>query len=491
MADISKIQLQDGTYDIKDEISRNAINKIAYNNIFVGTFFDITYNRVHFLTSLDGINWNEFNKSVNIIGRDPQLTYNEDNKTFYLCVTAGSGEVNCKIYTSTDFTTWTEHEIKLGLSNICWAPELFFDDNKIYLLISNGTENAMQQVLFECASLENLTFENGRTLNLGLTDVIDGSLTKYNSTYYLIVKDDTTDRQKIYTSNDLTSWIIVNSNVLNSSEICEGGQLLNINGRWHFYGDTYMYAYQYGIMQTDDITNFGKIIHSTSLTNYRHGSVLLLKNDANKIVTNVSDYNNAVVIRKQDHGTILTGTIDKLIVYPDYIYRVQGDVVINTIENPYNLQLLPIIFTTSVGATLTIPIGSSTQATVITNTYATNEKLMLVSLQADWYYLSGGCIKENISASDLYEVNSNDWTVTLYKAVRMNNMVHIELNLRKTSSTSTEAITFKAPFKPVSATQINNDKGTNMFVRSNGTVQGTALLNVSEDVYCYLSYEIE
>ena len=70
-------------------------------------------------------------------------------------------------------------------------------------------------------------------------------------------------------------------------------------------------------------------------------------------------------------------------------------------------------------------------------------------------------------------------------------VTHIELNLRKTSSTSTEAITFKAPFKPVSATQINNDKGTNMFVRSNGTVQGTALLNVSEDVYCYLSYEIE
>lgn len=490
MADISKIRLETGTYDIKDEISREAINKIAYNNIFVGTFFDLTYQKVHFLTSLDGINWNEFNKSVNISGRDPQLTYNKDNKTFYLCVTFGTSNVNCRIYTSTDFINWDEHNIDLGLNNICWAPELFYDNDKIYLLISNGTENNMQQLMFECTDIDNLTFENGRTLNLGLSDVIDGDMVKYNGTYYLIVKDDTTDRQIIYSSNDLMAWIPINNNVLNSSEICEGGQILNINDRWYFYGDTYMHAYQYGIMQTDDITNFGKIIHSTSLTNYRHGSILLLDGEANKIVTSVSDYNNAVVIRKQDRGIILEGTIDNLIVYPDYIYRIQGNVVINNIENPYNLQFLPVIFTTNVGATLTIPLGNPAQTKVITNSYASNEKLILISLQANWYYMNGGVIRENINASDLYDVNSNDWSVTLYKAVRVDNMLHLEFNLKKLSSTSTEAITFKDPFKPISATQMNNDKGINIFVRSDGTIQGSPLLTENTDTYCYMSYEI-
>ena len=96
----------------------------------------------------------------------------------------------------------------------------------------------------------------------------------------------------------LLTFTVINSDVLNMNVECEGGQLLNINDRWYFYGDTW---YNYGLycyMQTEDITNFGYLIPN-GLTGYRHGSVLYLEDrEAINLITSIEDYNTASRIKE-------------------------------------------------------------------------------------------------------------------------------------------------------------------------------------------------
>lgn len=495
MADISKIQIESGTFDIKDEISREKVNKVAYNNIFVGTFFDVTSLRVHFVTSLDGQNWSEFNRDVVITGvRDPQLTYNPNNKTFYLCVTKGGPGVNTTIFTSTDFINWTEHPIALGYNAVCWAPELFFDDNdKVYLTISVGELGSMKIHLLECTNLETFTFTNDIILPLNIDDVIDSSIIKYNGAYYLTVKNNTTSKQMIFVSNNLLNFSVLNNDVLNMNVECEGGQLLNINDRWYFYGDTWMNYGLYGFMQSDDITNFGYLIPN-GLSGYRHGSVLYLEDrEAINLITSLEDYNTTSRVTEGNRIILLSGNYDKLVVIPDFIYRINATTTITELVNPYNLQFMPLIFTTNRSATITLPLGTGGgQSTTISNSYSNNEKLMIVNLQ-DTRFINGGRIKKTISASDLYdENNTSDWTTTLHTAILSDNMLHLEFTItKKVASSSVAPITFKAPFRPLNSTQLNNDQGVNMFIRANGTIGGANSCTQNQATYCYVTFEIE
>lgn len=493
MADISKITILSGTYDIKDEISREKVNKVAYNNIFVGTFFDSDTLTIHFVTSLDGQNWSEFNKGVHITGvRDPQLIYNPNNNTFYLSATKSGTGYNFVIYTSTDFENWTLHNIDLGFNTACWAPELFLDGENLYLTISVGELGAMKIHLLECTDIDNLTFDNDSTLPLNIEDVIDASLIKYNGVYYLTVKDNTTAKQIIYLSTNLLTFSVINNDVLGMDVECEGGQLLNINGRWYFYGDTWYNYGLYGYMQTDDITNFGYLIPN-GLSGLRHGSVLYLT-DRNAIntVTDVSDYNTTSKIQERNRLVLLEGSYDKLVILPDFLYRINGTTTITEIINPYNIKYVSLMFTAPRSATLTLPLGTANTATTIYNSYSNNEKLMVLNLQ-DKRFINGGRIKKTIAASDLWTVNDNEeWSVTLYDSILSDNILHLTFSITKlVDSATVHPITLKAPFVPLNPTPVNNDKGLSMYIRSNGTMFNSNSATKDEATYCYMEFEIE
>ena len=73
MADISKITIQSGTYDVKDEKARNRLN--LTDNIYLGCFFDPDdLNKLVFKISLDAKNWQTLSK-LTINGRDPSIIY--------------------------------------------------------------------------------------------------------------------------------------------------------------------------------------------------------------------------------------------------------------------------------------------------------------------------------------------------------------------------------------------------------------------------------
>ena len=501
---------QDGTLDkiinqhIFDELN-NKINNleenlkyITYNKIFLGTFFDAKNEKVHFLTSLDGQNWSEFNKNVSISGRDPQLIYNKNNKTFYLSLTQSSG-VNYDFicYTSTDFVNWTPHQIDLGLhSGLRWAPELFIDtDETMYATISCGTsQENLKFYISECNDIDSLTFNNARQLSLGLANVIDASIIKHENTYYLTVKDNDSARQLIYSSSDLVAFTIVNNNVLKSDVPCEGGQLLNINNRWYFYGDTWQSYHNYGVMQTDDITNFGFLLINKSLKYLRHGSVLYLtEKEPINLITSLPDYSNMTRIIENESQIILSGTYDNLIVYPNFMYRINDNTVINKIENPYNLQFMPFAFTGGRGIKLTInQIKSKTVNYEIRNSRYENEKLKLINLQGDTY-VSDYLQVYDVSASDLWTVNdTSQYTVQLYKSQVRKNRLYLTFAITKlVANPSVHAVTFKPAYAPVSQVALNNDKGKVMYIRDNGTLYGDSNnLDLNTYTYCYTDFEI-
>lgn len=484
--------------DNLQETFDNSIEKIAYNNIFLGTFFDTKNEKVHFLTSLDGQNWSEFNKNVSISGRDPQLIYNKNNKTFYLSLTQSSG-VNYDFicYTSTDFVNWTPHQIDLGLhSGLRWAPELFIDsDGTMYATISCGTSQSNFKIyISECNDIDNLTFNNARQLSLGLANVIDASIIKHENTYYLTVKDNDSARQLIYSSSDLVAFNIVNNNVLKSDVPCEGGQLLNINNRWYFYGDTWQSYHNYGVMQTDDITDFGFLLINKSLKYMRHGSVLYLTDkEAINLITSLSDYSNMTRIIENESQIILSGTYDNLIVYPNFMYRINDNTVINKIENPYNLQFMPFAFTGGRGIKLTInQIKSKTVNYEIHNSRYENEKLKLINLQGDTY-VSDYLQVYDVSADDLWTENdTSQYTVKLYKSQVRKNRLYLTFAITKlVNNPSVHAVTFKPAYAPVSQVALSNDKGKVMYIRDNGTLYGDSNnLDLNTYTYCFVDYEI-
>lgn len=501
---------KDGTLDeiinqhIFDELN-NKINNleenlkyITYNKIFLGTFFDAKNEKVHFLTSLDGQNWSEFNKNVSISGRDPQLIYNKNNKTFYLSLTQSSG-VNYDFicYTSTDFVNWTPHQIDLGLhSGLRWAPELFIDsDGTMYATISCGTSQENFKIyISECNDIDSLTFNNARQLSLGLANVIDASIIKHENTYYLTVKDNDSARQLIYSSSDLVAFTIVNNNVLKSDVPCEGGQLLNINDRWYFYGDTWQSYHNYGVMQTDDITDFGFLLINKSLKYLRHGSVLYLtEKEAINLITSLPDYSNMTRIIENESQIILSGTYDNLIVYPNFMYRINDNTVINKIENPYNLQFMPFAFTGGRGIKLTInQIKSKTVNYEIRNSRYENEKLKLISLQGDTY-VSDYLQVYDVSADDLWTVNdTSQYTVQLYKSQVRKNRLYLTFAITKlVANPNVHAVTFKPAYAPVSQVALSNDKGKVMYIRDNGTLYGDSNnLDLNTYTYCYTDFEI-
>lgn len=501
---------QDGTLDeiinqhifeeLNDKINNleENINNITYNKIFLGTFFDADNEKVHFLTSLDGQNWSEFNKDISISGRDPQLIYNSTNKTFYLSLTQSSG-VNYDFicYTSTDFVNWTQHQIDIGLHDgLRWAPELFIDtDGTLYATISCGTsQNNLKIYISECNDIDNLTFNNARQLSLGLANVIDASIIKHENTYYLTVKDNDSARQLIYSSSDLVAFTIVNNNVLKSDVPCEGGQLLNINNRWYFYGDTWQSYHNYGVMQTDDITDFGFLLINKSLKYLRHGSVLYLtEKEPINLITSLPDYSNMTRIIENESQIILSGTYDNLIVYPNFMYRINDNTVINKIENPYNLQFMPFAFTGGRGIKLTInQIKSKTVNYEIHNSRYENEKLKLISLQGD-AYVSDYLQVYDVSANDLWTVNdTSQYTVQLYKSQIRKNRLYLTFAITKlVNNPSVHAIKFKTAYAPVSQVAISNDKGKTMYIREDGTIYGDSNnLDLNTYTYCFVDYEI-
>ena len=498
----------DGTLDriINQEIFSDLNNKVdtlqktkTKNNIYLGAFFNGDTEKLNFCVSNDGINFSDILPNVDISGRDPNIIYNPKNKTFYLSVTGSGNTWDFTCYTSKDLINWTRHYVSLGiLTGIRWAPELFFDKNgDLWATITEGTDIYSNMSLYKskCNNEELLTFDVRTPINVSQQNIIDSNIIydNDNDLYYLTCKNNTTSIQLIYSSSDLENWNLVNSNVLKTGEPCEGGFMIKINKKFIFYGDTWQ-SFNYFIMaQSENPANFNAFKRPNSLINKRHGSICFIENqEVVALITNLESYKQMENINNiTSREWLLSGNIENLIVYPNFIYRISANTTINKLINAYDLAVMPFYFATYRGATLTIKnvLNSEfqTQAinkTIINSTYS-NEKLNFITL------IGNPVIEKNSNLISYANTNltiTEGWTVSIYNLKRYKDLIHIDGDITKTASATTnEAFTINnAELRPEYHYFTPTNKGKTCWLKLTGSLE---LINAVVGEQNYFSFD--
>ena len=460
------------------------------NNIFIGTFFNQSTEKLKFVTSLDGENFADILTDVDLSGRDPQIVYDEDNKKFYISVTWGSNttDTDFTMYVTEDFETFETKHINLGiLSNRRWAPELFFDtDGTLYAFISTGTTDS-DMVVYKsvCTDIDTMTFSAATPVTLDGDSYIDANVTKYNDVYYMVVKNETTAKEEIFSSVNLTYWTKINSDILKTGEPCEGGMMTIINGKFTFYGDTWQSFGYYIVGQSDDPTSFTAFKRPNSLIGKRHGTVLYVTDqEAVKLITSLPSYtNNENLNRTASRELEINTDLDELVVYPGFIYRITASVTITKLINAYNLDEFKFYFAMGSTGTLTISkiINSEFQEKTINktiyNSYMENEKLNCVSLVGNPRVL-----KDNTAVTlDKSGITAGTgWTNSVYECARIGNYIHLDFDFKRTSGSSTTVMTLPAALCPtyhVFVPTINASAGLHIFPNGNVVIYGTVTDN--------------
>ena len=469
------------------------------SNIFIGTFFDGSTEKIKFVTSLDGENFADILPGVDLSGRDPQIVYDEENKKFYISCTWGSNTTDCDftMYVTEDFETFETKKINLGiLANRRWAPELFFDtDGTLYCFISVGTTDSDMSIYKAvCTDIETMTFNSASAVSLNGSSYIDANVTKYNDVYYMVVKDEISGKQEIYSSVNLTYWTRINSDILQSGEACEGGMMTIINGKFTFYGDTWQSFGYYITAQSDDPTSFTAFKRPNSLHGKRHGTVLYVTNqEAVKIITGLESYtNNLTVVKTRSQEYQLTGSYDELVVIPNFIYRITANTTITNLINAYNLEYMPFYFAMNSTGTLTINnvINSEYQTKAINktiyNSHKDNEKLNKISL------IGNPREDKNNNSVDLGIANitaGTGWTLSMYSFSRIGDYIYISGDLKRTSGSDSYALTLPSGTYPTyHVMEVTNKPGVTVHVYPNDGRLQVVASTIPDNTNIFISF---
>lgn len=372
MADISKIQIENETYDVKDEKTRNRLK--LTDNIYLGCFFDPNdLNKLVFKVSKDTKNWQTLSK-LNINGRDPSIIYY--NGYFYIAVTNFTATRDLIIYKSNDLINFETNYVSMGLLeyNSRWAPEFYVEDDTVYLLIS-AKQNVDDKFKIYISEIDLDTFECSNLSNINPNDnlnLIDPQLIKIDSYYYLTVSDQTTSGQsfvKIYRGATIGNWSAYNDNVFKTCNHVEGSYIIPVSNKYLIYGDP---AYISGLLmiETRDLSisdSEGQptdyIISVEGSRDIKHGSILYCENeDIKNIVYNLIENNNVNINyvtspMKMSHIINLTNqSVDTEWLTDNTIIFVggNGNSTIEKLYNPFRVKEFKICFAGANTASLTI-----------------------------------------------------------------------------------------------------------------------------------------
>lgn len=471
------------------------------NNIFIGTFFNQSTEKLKFVTSLDGENFADILPNVDLSGRDPQIVYDETRKKFYISVTWASNttDTDFTMYVTEDFETFETKHINLGiLSNRRWAPELFFDtDGTLYAFISTGTTDS-DMVVYKsvCTDIDTMTFATATPVSLDGDSYIDANVTKKDDVYYMVVKNETTAKQEIFSSVNLTYWTKINADILKTDEPCEGGMMTIINGKFTFYGDTWQSFGYYIVSQSSDPTSFTAFKRPNSLIGKRHGTVLYVTDqEAVKLITSLPSYtNNENVNRTASREYELSGTVNELVVYPNFIYRVTANTTIGKLINAYNLDEFKFYFAGANNIILGITkiINSEFQEKNVNmyvhNSRAENEKLNSISLIGNPRVERDDAIID-MTPSDHISFNTG-WTGSVYAMNRIGDWIHVDADIKRTSGSESVAFTISNYLPRFHLFTQTNKSAVSAHLYSNGNfqLQGTIPDNsnifISFEYYC-------
>ena len=311
----------DGT--LENLININLLNKLTDNFILYAFFDENENNKVKLYTSKDGVNLTLLNIDTGIYGRDPSI--NKVGDTYYIATTDYDTDYDFVIYTSKDLANWKKHEINCNLYNSDyprrWAPDLYVEDNDLYVLLSvqyANTERSgdFRNYLIKCNDLDNLTFDEPQQLNLSGTtsdNYIDCNLSKINGVYHLIIKNETTSAVEIehFTSVDMINYLRIDSNYGDFGQYREAPFLIKYGEFYYLYVERYGYNINnksvYAVKRTEDLIHFTNIeLVNMDNIDLSHGSALVItdmhsKNIIRSLDNFTSYYNDYFTFRNQQY----------------------------------------------------------------------------------------------------------------------------------------------------------------------------------------------
>lgn len=336
-------QINNNTTQLNDKA-----NVVNTTSMYLGTFFESNDNIGNnlFITG-DGKSLLKINNNNVFKGRDVSILCK--GGTFYFFHTAIGGTDNITVKISKDLVNFETKNIKVSDDNsTLWAPDVFVDGEKIYLVYAksvgnelgaNGqTYNDMRPYIVEIINLETMDIGVPRELILqGNSKVsdnrIDGHIIKKDSTYYLFIKFngmngvDANGAIEIWTSSDLNAWTIINSGI-NSWSGIEAPFVTEFDGTYYLYVDDFtplnyasgdFYKNNGGVTMyttSTDLINWStelKVLNSEK--SLRHGFICKIEDeDCKRILTNrsVSLINLALKNIKDDYNEKINKVNDSI-----------------------------------------------------------------------------------------------------------------------------------------------------------------------------------
>ncbi len=245
-----------------------------------------------------GRGWQEWNTTAALM-RDPSILYGPDGM-FHLVWTVSWTDHSIGVAHSRDLIHWSEqtrvpvmeHE-PTALNT--WAPDLFYDDaTKQYVIVWASSipgrfpaTDTLAQItsrgradhrIYYVTTPDFRTYSPAKLLYDGGFAAIDGTITKANGTYYLVMKDETffpPHRNIRVAASQHAAGPYGPASPAFTDKDTEGPSVLHTGGWWYVYYDKYTRG-QYGAVRTHDFVHWEQFSDSLhALKGMRHGSAFL------------------------------------------------------------------------------------------------------------------------------------------------------------------------------------------------------------------------
>lgn len=517
--DISKIRLENETYNIKDETARQEIYNLKNKNeILLGYSFTSggsTYASHNYLTiSYDNVVYkvHDITELKNVV-RDGSICYNPDRKEFYLITEYDGTDKSITVYTSKNLIKWDKKDILINgyqAGGHLWAPQLFYLKNELILSFSYSEDNNKTHFIVVGTSMDfdDFTFENCHKItmtNTNFTSFIDPSITYLNDKFYATFKSETKVIQ-LFTSNDLINFNCINVNVLNhndendSSTGMESEQIYVYNNKLNITAYCYDTHYRTFLGISEDKINFKW--YETNLKNENYiGNKCIVLND---------DYSKAVVNNLKFDDPIKT-TIEKLITLPSSRYpsnreysiipginfRITSDTIITNLRTPFDQKNTLIMLNDNERqAKLTINETESSKGPyIIKNSYSNNyQYIKFTSLDGSGFENSDAIYDELITSEILLN-NAFNVTLTNAKGIKRGNIFNFIINFTANSdlilSNSNSLYINPIKFRPLfnnniitNSTNVTGYATNDGDIKLNGTIHSGEKITISG---CYIT----
>lgn len=264
---------------------------------------------LHLAYSYDGLKWEALNDDKSFLTpelskdklmRDPCIIKGPDGK-FHMVWTVSWEEKGIGYANSSDLINWSEqkfipvmqHEESTQNS---WAPELFYDEVKEQYLIfwastvsdqfletANQAEDSWNHRIYYTTTKDFEEFAETEIFVEPGFNVIDATIARNESQYFMIIKDETLlpEAQKtlhVLESDNPYNWNVSISEAI-SNHWVEGPTITKISDEWMVYFDQYR-AHKFGTVKSKDLKTWDDISDQIEFPDgIRHGTVFKVSKD--------------------------------------------------------------------------------------------------------------------------------------------------------------------------------------------------------------------